>query len=91
MEKTRVINYGFSGVFISIRLDELPEDIQKGIIARYGKRNGDLKITENTKNIVLACKDIFADDKKWNIKILFLNIKYFWIEMRINNYDNNWN
>lgn len=45
-----------------MRLDELPEDIQNEIIERYEKREGKLKITRNTVNIVMACEDIFAKD-----------------------------
>lgn len=58
----RVMSYGFGKTFIRMRLDELPEDIQNEIIERYEKREGKLKITRNTVNIVMACEDIFAKD-----------------------------
>lgn len=56
------MSYGFGKTFIRMRLDELPEDIQNEIIERYEKREGKLKITRNTVNIVMACEDIFAKD-----------------------------
>ena len=46
-----------------VHLQELPEDIQRGIIERFKERNGDLKVTKDTVNIVIACEDIFANDK----------------------------
>lgn len=59
----RIISYGFGKTFIRMRLDELPKDIQKSIIKRFEKREGKLKITDDTINIVLVCEDIFANDK----------------------------
>lgn len=58
----RIMPYGFGKIFIRMRLDELPEDIQNEIIERYKKREGKLKITKDTVNIVMACEDIFAKD-----------------------------
>lgn len=45
-----------------MRLDELPEDIQQGIIDRFEKREGKLKVTKDTVNILIACEDICAKD-----------------------------
>ena len=61
--KKRVIPYGFGKTFIRMELKELPEDIQRGIIERFKERNGDLKVTKDTVNIVITCEDIFANDK----------------------------
>ena len=61
---SRVMPYAFGKTFIRMRLDELPKDIQKGIIDRFEKREGKLRITEDTINIVLACEDIFAKDNQ---------------------------
>lgn len=61
--KSKVMPYGFGKTFIRMRLDELPKDIQKGIIDRFEKRKGKLKITDDTINIVLVCEDIFVKDK----------------------------
>lgn len=61
--KNRVLPYGISKTFIRIRLDELPKDIQQGIIDRFEKRDDKLKVTKDTVNIVIACEDIFANDE----------------------------
>ena len=37
--KNRVLPYGIGKTFIRIRLDELPKDIQQGIIDRFEKRD----------------------------------------------------
>lgn len=58
----RVLPYGFGKTFIKMRLDELPEDIQQGIIDRFEKREGKLKVTKDTVNILIACEDICAKD-----------------------------
>lgn len=58
----RVMCYGLGKTFIRMKLNELPEDIQNGIIERYEKREGKLKIMKDTVNIVMACEDIFAKD-----------------------------
>lgn len=60
----RVFAYGFGKTFIRMKLSELPEDIQRGIIDRFKERNGELKVTKDTVNIVLACEDIFAYDNR---------------------------
>ena len=61
--KKRVISYGFGKTFIGMELKELPKDIQEGIIKRFEERDGKLKITKDTINIVIVCEDIFANDK----------------------------
>lgn len=61
--KNRVLPYGIGKTFIIIRLDELPKDIQQGIIDRFEKRDDKLKVTKDTVNIVIACEDIFAKDE----------------------------
>lgn len=58
----RVLPYGFGKTFIKMRLNELPEDIQQGIIDRFEKREGKLKVTKDTVNILIACEDICAKD-----------------------------
>lgn len=60
--ENRVMPFGLGGTFIKMKLNELPEDIQQGIIDRFKQREGKLKITVDTVNIVLACSDIFAKD-----------------------------
>lgn len=62
MDKKRVIPYGFGQTFISMKLEELPKDIQEGIIERFQAREGHLKVTKDTVNIILCCQDIFARD-----------------------------
>lgn len=62
-EKGRVFPYGCGKTIVRMKLNELPNDIQKSIIQRYKKREGYLKITEDTVNIVLVCEDIFATDR----------------------------
>lgn len=59
---SRVLPYGFGKTFIKMRLDELPEDIQQGIIDRFEKREGKSKVTKDTVNILIACEDICAKD-----------------------------
>ena len=61
--KKRVMPYGFGKTFIRMELQELPKDIQEEIIERFEKRDGNLKVTKDTINIVIACEDIFANDK----------------------------
>ena len=61
--KNRVLPYGIGKTFIIIRLDELPKDIQQGVIDRFEKRDDKLKVTKDTVNIVIACEDIFAKDE----------------------------
>ena len=61
--KKRVMPYGFGKTFIRMDIQELPNDTQKGIIERFEKRDGNLKVTKDTVNIVIACEDIFANDK----------------------------
>ena len=60
--KKRVIPYGFGKTLISMKLSELPEDIQQGIIDRFKERKDKLRITKDTVNIVLGCEDIYAKD-----------------------------
>lgn len=60
----RVMPYGIGKTFIKMKFQELPKDIQDGIIERFEKREGNLKITKNTINIVIACEDIFANDNR---------------------------
>ena len=67
----RVIPYGFGKTFIRMEFQELPKDIQEWIIERFKERNGDLKVTKNTINIVIACEDIFANDK-WIFRFIWL-------------------
>lgn len=61
--KRRVTFYGFGKTLIRMKLSELPEDIQQGIIDRFKSREGKFKVTKDTVNIVLACEDIFAKDQ----------------------------
>ena len=61
--KKRVMPYGLGKTFIRMEFQELPKDIQEGIIERFKKRDGNLKVTKDTVNIVIACEDIFANDK----------------------------
>ena len=61
--KKRVIPHGFGKTFIRMELQELPKDIQEGITERREKRDGKLRVTKDTVKIVIACEDIFANDK----------------------------
>lgn len=60
----RVRSYGFGKTVIKMKFQELPKDIQEGIIERFEKRDGNSKITKETINIIIACEDIFATDGK---------------------------
>lgn len=62
--KRRVLPYGFGKTFIRMRLDELPKDIQQGIIDRFEQREGKLRITKDTVNIMIVCEDICAKDEQ---------------------------
>lgn len=56
--KSRVIPYGFGKMLITIKISELPQDIQQGIIEHYKK------IKEGTEDIIIVCeKIIFKTDK----------------------------
>ena len=59
----RVMPYGLGKTFITMKLSELPEDIQEGIIERYEKREGRGKVTKDSEYIVIACEDIFNFNK----------------------------
>lgn len=54
----RVISYGIGKTLVTLRMDELPSDIQEGIICRYRERAGPSRVTGDTEEIVLVCEDI---------------------------------
>ena len=58
----RVMAYGFGKTFLKLKLEELPKDIQEGIIERFKERKGNHRVTKNTVNIMIACEDICAMD-----------------------------
>lgn len=59
----RVDFYGIGKVLIEVKMSELPEDVQKGIIEMYKNKQRKAKVTQDTENIVLCCEDIFDRNK----------------------------
>jgi hypothetical protein len=56
----RVVPYGFGKILITIKMSELPQDIQQGII-EYDEK---LKIKEDTDNIIIVCEKIISKKDK---------------------------
>ena len=67
---SRVKPYGLGKTFIEINLNELPQDIQDGIIKRYRSSHLEYSIDKNTKTIILCCEEIAAWDNENNKLLL---------------------
>lgn len=59
MAKKRVMPFGIGKAFVTIKMGELPKDIQEGLIELHSKRTDEYRITEDTVNVVL-CGDVMS-------------------------------
>lgn len=55
--KNKVMSYGLGKALITIKMSDLPKDIQEGLIKLHSNRTDKYRITENTE-VVVFCGDV---------------------------------
>lgn len=51
--------FGIGKTFVTIKMNELPKDIQEGLIELHSNRTDEYRITEDTVNVVL-CGEVMS-------------------------------